>query len=339
MSLPAIAKTWQYDVNNILEPSGNDSNDAKTTLLAIKNKLIGFGTLPWTVLGSSDSVTAALDATDRWTTISNIVFASAGSHSWIVLKQAGLLTNFQLLISCNTSESHAGRLLTYLSPNAGFTGGSTTTRPTATDEVQMSTGSGNGLGGAFAGYGQFRRLLHVMQSTDGQCTRIVVHGDNGKAVGWWILDKLKSPVTGLTYPAVGLVLSQVGAPAQVNAMQYEYVNESNYVACRTPGGAAKTMISEEGRGYKDISSLQQTDLLGQFFTFPGDTNGKWPIAPVAAFNLDGGGSRGRLGTFFDMWGGSTAVGEGYSYPADGSFQYAQFGNFIFPWNGTVPVIR
>ena len=49
------------------------------------------------------------------------------------------------------------------------------------------------------------------------------------------------------------------------------------------------------------------------------------------------GSRGRLGTVFDLWYGSKAIGQGDTYPNDTSRQFAQFGHFVFPWNGSIPV--
>ena len=44
----------------------------------------------------------------------------------------------------------------------------------------------------------------------------------------------------------------------------------------------------------------------------------------------------RLGSVYDLWYGSTAVGQGDTYPNDSTRQFVQFGHFIFPWNGTAP---
>lgn len=335
MSIPTLDKTWQFDVNNVYPATGVVADELKIVLLAIKNKLKGFGTLPWTVVGSSDSVTAGIDATDRWTTTANIVFGGT-PFSWIVLKQTGLLANFQILLSCNVSGSDERRLTSYLSPNAGFTGGSINARPTATDEAIMSTGTGNGIGSGYGGGATYNRIVNVLQSTDGQCTRVIIYGSSGTPVALWMFDKLKNPVSGLTYPAVGCILS--ASTSSPSVPLYANLNEVNYVASSTPGGAALAMMTTEGRAYYDGGGFQHADPLGTWWTSPGDLNGKWPIFPVAIHNYDGGGSKGRLGTLFDFYGGSASVASGNSYPANGTFLAAQVGHFIHPWNGTVPRI-
>ena len=137
----------------------------------VKDALIAFASTPWTMRYSCNSVTAgaAGDGVDRITTNANLVWASAGSaHSWIVLRQTGIATNFELLLSCENAHASGTTLMIVVSPAAGFTGGTTTARPTATDEVVL-----NAAAVAWAASAVTALRWHLQQSTDGQCTRII----------------------------------------------------------------------------------------------------------------------------------------------------------------------
>ena len=157
--------------------------------------MIGFATNPWTVRYLCDSVTAgtAGDGVDRWSADTKLVWANAGTaHSWIVLRQTGIGTTYELLISCE-GTSVSGSLLTILTSISGFSGGSTTARPTATEELTVAS-SGQWLGAS-----DVSNRWSVMQSTDGQCTRILV-GYSGNFTTLIVLDKPNNPTTGWTTP-------------------------------------------------------------------------------------------------------------------------------------------
>lgn len=61
MALPTKAKTWQYNVNQAVALQGSIIATSRRLWRTIKNSLIGFATLPWTVRGSSDSVAAGME--------------------------------------------------------------------------------------------------------------------------------------------------------------------------------------------------------------------------------------------------------------------------------------
>jgi hypothetical protein len=119
MALPTAVKTHQYDVNVAYAALGTAAADYKRLLRGIKNTLIGFASNAWTVVGSSSGIAAGLDAVDRWSADSDLVQAAAGNaHSWIVLKQAQISANYQLirLVACsgfyqriNNRSSHSNR--------------------------------------------------------------------------------------------------------------------------------------------------------------------------------------------------------------------------------------
>lgn len=94
----------------------------------------------WTHEGSSDSVTAGFDATNRFLAVydqSKIVRgASSSARSWIVLKSPVGLGPWYVLIDYNTSFDYQINVTFSKSP---FSGGSTTSLPTATNSWTNSS--------------------------------------------------------------------------------------------------------------------------------------------------------------------------------------------------------
>src|SRR5678815_1345942 len=167
MALPTKVKTWQY-ANNTGGNSwlGTNTADCAFSIVAMKDEMLAFGSNPWVVVGSSDGVTAGMDAVDRWVDYTNLPIYTGGAMSWIVLGQPELSANAQLCIAFNSGTGTQATVI--WSPTAGFTGGNTTTRPTATDEKSSGVID---LFWALPGSGGFDNRIHVAQSTDGKSFR------------------------------------------------------------------------------------------------------------------------------------------------------------------------
>ncbi len=333
MALPTPVKTWQVDPNNAVTYITSASATAQRLMLGIKNALIGFGTLPWTVSGSSNSVAAGMDAVDRWTLSTNLVWTFLGSgaaRSWIVLRQTGIGATFEICIHLLRSSTDSNNFLyvEMVASQVGFSGGSTTARPTAADEVIFNdlAGSAPGTGGlwgssstASVGY-----HYHVMQSTDGQCTRVVINQDNdGDCSGFMLFDKPKNPVTGWSDPyvvlGIGNSTGSVMTHAVVNDLAKAYGRGSGtmsmYLTCE---GTVSSMITE-----------QQT-VVNAF-------DASWPMAPMGLYSATAS-HIGRHGELFDIWYGSTTRVNGDQYPDSGTtYQFTQFDDIILPWDSTNPV--
>lgn len=142
-------KTYQYVMNLAM----NGSNPGKNCLFFLKELLMGAsytyknqaqGTITptglWTMYYSCDGTTAgtANDGVDRWTSTfdaTKIVCNSPGNaHSWAVLKSPVGLGPVYMIIDCRDNTSQVAISFSKAAP----TGGSTTARPTATDEWQAS---------------------------------------------------------------------------------------------------------------------------------------------------------------------------------------------------------
>jgi hypothetical protein len=176
-------RTWQFDINRA--PS-----DGSTNLLLSKSQLWywkaflvgdqgGAGIGLWTVLGSSDGATGALDATDRWGAVfdgSKIVRATAGvAHSWITLKSTDALGPYYLTIDwVGTADNKTDLVFSKVAP----TGGSVTNRPTATDEwTYVDQQFNNGTSGSV--------FLHGLMTVTGDV--LLLHSLTGSSLFSFVL--------------------------------------------------------------------------------------------------------------------------------------------------------
>lgn len=336
-TLPTLAKTWQFDVNQEIPWQGTSALVTAQILFLLKESLRNFTLNPWTVRGSSNGVTAGFDTVDRWLSKSNITWAADGqARSWIVLQQTGLIgignpptTGFQVLFDCTSTGTFGAGIAcrAMMSPTGSFSGGTTTQRPTAPDEIGL-----NGVdqtdnqylwsGGTTASQSR----LHVMQSSDGACTRWFVTATtvNGpQMTGCGMYEALQNPNPSLLYPAVG--------------MGYLSFNR-NIMFTRNPGdepfvgsqgsSATKFEAAVTGEGYID------GQLGGRELT-PDAFSGEWVMHPVGIWipntTLY---KSSRIGSLNDLWTTSTLLNDGTTFPEDGTRQFAKFGGFVFPWDGS-----
>ena len=128
MALPTLEKTWQILPNQQVGViTGGLQEAVKYMLLGVKDRLIGVTLGAWTVVGSSDSSSANLSGTDLWVDKDDLVWNTAGNaHSWMVLRNTAIATNFEICIDLSQAASDFDNLTFVYSHTAGFTGGSIT---------------------------------------------------------------------------------------------------------------------------------------------------------------------------------------------------------------------
>jgi hypothetical protein len=132
--MTTFEQTWQQANNVVPSDQTTVALQAKSMLWWIKAFLKGetggATTGLWTCAGSSDSSTAGMDASDRWTSsfdATKIVRASgAVAHSWIVLYSADLAG--YLLIDWNASSDQT---CVFTFSKTAFAGGTITAAPTS----------------------------------------------------------------------------------------------------------------------------------------------------------------------------------------------------------------
>ncbi|MFA5758626.1 MAG: hypothetical protein WC942_04615 [Clostridia bacterium] len=316
MAMPTIDKTWQ-----IVETSIVTTNHYQY-LLSLKNVLISLPTNPWVVTGSSDAATAGMDGVDRWTDINKLVRGtSAAVRSWIVLKQTGIHADFEICIELSGSNTYNG---TILWSTAGFTGGATNARPTATSFRFLVNNAGWSNS---TSTNCVSCQLIVMQSTDGECTRAFFITPNAQNLPvcniWFIADKVKNPISGWTTPYYAGWSGGSTASKTVwdwNTLTARLTIENGDVVMSGESCISNLIISQSmGKKRNDLNNKLMINKIGL-------------ISSTAAYV-------GHLGEVYDMWwvtdstlhGGGGGIATATMWPSDGSRQFWQLNNWLLPW--------
>lgn len=317
MALPTIDLTWDYTkINQAIAATGVANNTYKAVLLAEKNGMKNFTANAWTVVSSSNAVVA--NGSDNWTTVADIVNNTAGvAHSWIVLKQAQMgAGNLQLCIDMSSNVSTSRRAM-YLSANAGFSGGTTTARPTATDEVTLFTS-----GTIFGLSVDAAVKLQQWASSDGKQYRMTWLSGNAvqNAI---IIGTPKLPTSGWTNSYYAI------ATAGATALDFAVLCAAAAAPFTSRINGANTLMwmTSENWGTTTVGAPARLSTSN-----PLDSN-SFPLFPIG-LACEVGGAEGRQGLVYDMWWGLTINGNGDTYPNDATRQFVQIGDVVFPNNGT-----
>lgn len=316
MPLPVLQKTWSIDANNSVANTGTALTTGKNLLVSLIARLIAMTSSSWVCYysckGAVGGVGTAGDGVNRWASASDIVLASAGSnHSWMVLRNTN--TGVQVCIDLINNNSTITWSIT-ISPSAGFTGGSITARPTATDEWSYSTSQAWGFSGS-----DIAHRFTIWQSTDGHCTRIML-ASAGAITAFMVLgEKFNASVTGFTYPYLCMIYSG-SAPTWSNTFGLVKIRHGGIT------GATETLVEAGGT----LSYAYSNATIGQVPNSVDSSYGFWPIG-IAGTTA---GLVGRMGSFYDLWIGSSAVATADRYPLDTDVppgQFIQIGSYVLRW--------
>lgn len=343
MPLPIPVRRWQFQVNQTVSALGSSLSTNRRLLRSIKNSLLGTGSWTnsagglvtsqanWTVSGSSDSVTSGMDSVDRWTVDSDLDWSSASVRSWIVLRQAGISSKFELLIHLNNSNDDFALLA--VSPVAGFgsvnggTDGSTSAAPTATDQMTLVSSTVNTWGGG----GNNTARYHVMKSVDGSSNRVVITR-NTNLVGFWIFDVPRDPVTGWTSPSVSMLRANSSTGPAVSAISYDNLTD---VADARGHSTATMNLNLTGE-----ADMENRPFIGEDLNVPSDVTNLYSLLPIGIY-CDTAGRQGRHGFLADLWwvaGNLDGSNGPNTFPASGTLKrFMQLGPLCWPWNRSTPV--
>jgi hypothetical protein len=341
MALPVLEKTWQFQVSQASAGNLTLLVQNQNLLYGIKTALIGGGSWTnsvggavgsptglWTVVSSCDSVNIP-SASDQWSAANKLIWGSgASARSWIVFKQTGISSNFQMLFHCGSAASN--NLLVSCSPNAGFTGGATNAPPTATDEIVVLPASTTW--GASSSTSVASRW-NVILSNDGCGTRISIWR-GGICTGFALIDKAVDAVNNWTYPfvagwkgnatatAAATVTNFCGGTTPISVGYAANKTMNMYLTCEAIGTGNSTLSEKMGVSPSDL----------------GDGYGMFPVG-LYSDTLQ---CRGRHGRIPDIWYGAggaagAGAGDGDTYPVDGSNKFCNIGAFVLPWDTTAPV--
>lgn len=321
MTLPIKQKTWNYEFTEF--PLGPTEDSRQTsTMLQLVNSLTSLGANPWQVHYSSNTVTVGTDGdgVNHWNTNADLVW-NTSTHSWIVLRN---VDGVEMLIDLDHSPTSRHLALFYLSTEDGFTGGTTTDRPTATDEQQISDSTTWIVNTAI------KWNLWVQQSDDGKLSRWYILA-NDLCVGLGFVEEIEdAPLSpALSYIASVLSSSSVANQASLNNYGNGAVTSSRTWEKST--GFPWTEVSMTADGF---SASGSPPLTQPYF----EERSNEPYLPeqvVWGLTL---GQRGPRGKRTDIWWLSTGpVNTGDTFPAGVTRQFVAVGNFVIPHDGSVPI--
>lgn len=329
MALPTLTKTWEFDVNHAPISSITE------LMFQMKNKLIGNGafafTTPPTVKSSSNASVA--DNTDNWASASDVTFQEPpGAFSWIVFDCSAVQPGLEMAWFCEDNPGGgAVQWEVFMSDAAGFTGGTTTARPTAADQINtFSGGSPSELDGSST-LGSAPARLHVAQSSDGQILRIWAYTAN-VTLGFWELARPKNTASLWVQPWVHNN-SWYKYNSGGNAAQMTYgklaLNTTYYL--KTYAGGLDSRVKYTGEAFA-TATAEVFIGLQQGHTEDLEPDDCFPILPMGIYSQIVG-SRGRIGEVVDMWWAASILDDGSHIPSDASLQFVVVNDVIIPWAG------
>lgn len=324
MALPTVQRTWTITPNNAITYVSLNDTMARF-LFGVKQFLVANG---YTVQGSSDGTTGAMDATDRWITFSNVTTrggTAATPQSWIVLRDGN---GVDILITYQGSADHTARVS--FSPGQLYVAAGTPThQPTATDEQLLSNSPFNMIGAETTN----RRWNGWVDSVSKSC-RFMMFSATSVVGHAWGVEEVDPASFGSgvswTPPVWGFAIG----------------NAANALPNGTSVGLAKVVVGSimaSGNwiqlGAENIGG--SSTMYNWFGTVqPGLQGGAgYPIWPLI-IGSNTAGRVGKLGKLYDWWIGRTGVAPGDTY---GTLQFIHvncaFGSFstpagIWPWDGT-----
>lgn len=238
-------RTWQFRINQVNAPSSAALATNRTHMIAVVDALLGRGSWidkdgaasvaagNWTVWGSCDGAGnfGNNDGTNRWDTAgvldpTKLVWAAAASnHSWMVLKQTAIDTNFSICIDLSNANSYTATVV------VAFTGfnsdGTATARPTPiSGQTLISNTDWGGINGTSPS------MFNCQKSTDGKAFRFWAWR-SGATVQFWNFEIPDPVVANFTTPSVAQAVGQSSTAEQVT---YSRLAGGTNFYSRTPGG-------------------------------------------------------------------------------------------------------
>ena len=329
---PTIVKNWQYGTIANALTSSDLGNQVDLILQRTANR-ISLGHL---VAGSGNGTSGAMDGVNRWASVSD--FPASNNGVWQVIEQPG--TSAQDLMHYFNGGQNIWTW--YHSPSGGFTGGSSSARPTAPDESVLYDNTFFGRGDAGSDP-QF--VLNWWCSSDLTCYRESYWCGNF-AIGDVDFSAIDDPPDGWATPNYGMVdkdgfwvTSGFGGSLRIGRWDnYTYIPSTGHGLFKSWGahGQLNMMTTVEASGYGSLQALPTTAL-----TAKETSSNKYrpPFQPglYEIFTNADGGWKGRI---FDMWwvadsqDSGAVFASGSTAPLTGPVEFVIIGDKMLPWSGT-----
>lgn len=338
MSVPVLVDSSWWTRGEVVAPDSTSLLRATQSWLwmlkeGLLNTLAGgtvagtrTGASVYTVVGSSNGTTAALDGVDRWGstfTPANIVRAPAGTaHSWIVLQNTGL--GVWILID-HIGSSDGQCLISYA--RTAFTGGSITTAPTSTTQLVFGASTLSAFAHLAETLFGVTYRFGISVNSSGEFHVVYNRATSGYFTSYLTLGTFRSQRPGDVWPNYGTFHQNAsgrgaGLSASVFSTSICSIRNVNNTGRSSFGGITSTYTfgstGFEGSAVGDSAVSQLMSL------------------PLFAVTLDGAANAGYRGTVQDLYIANSAGAVGGFYPPTGPQQYILVNQLLVPF--LVPVL-
>lgn len=330
MSAVVKAKTWIHTgsagstVNVSNTPSAVSGADQQNMLLLFNSRLLGFtgagGNKPVLIKSCNGSTTSS---SDTWSTPSDIVFNSGGSaHSYQQYSFPGMF-GLQCLVTCDNPNKDFLHVQWSL---AGFTGGTTTANPTATD-VMDDFVAGIWLAGLANPNSQYR--MHMALTDDGQQFRCVFHRNN-IVMASFLAGRMADPRSGWTNPVVFRMNTNAGSIVSTAVQETEtFTNNAGFWRGYNPSGSPITFLTIAP------NVAQSGVLFTRRYDAANDADSAFDGVPVQLWSdSTPKGAMGQIQDFYLTQRAAVDGDTGQKSPNTPLLDWMVAGDTLFPWNLT-----
>lgn len=316
MAFPALSRPYAFNDFPTLPGNAEPGRDA---LFEVFTSMITLGSNPWVVAYSSDGMTAGTsgDNINRWLVAANLIW-NTSAHSWVVLQN---VDGVQVLFDLDFSNSAQHSMNMLFSNSGGFTGGTTTVRPTAPDEenmIRLGTSTSWISGGSFTDY---RVWCHA--SDDGKIFRwnVIL---NSVMHAYGFIEEMRGAPTGAIRP----YYASAGATSTTNDVTSPTTTGGDVdlvlcTAANKPTGAGYLTCQAANGAAPFSTASHNEEWSGETHLF---TQGVW--VPTS------GGARGAKGSRFDAYWTNdppNVIGTGLE---PGNRTLLSYGHWVYPHNNS-----
>lgn len=303
------SKPWNTQKVNQLVPQGASAIATnRAALLKLRDLLVDVRGC--SVVKSCDS--AAVASTDLWVDATKLVWANPGTaHSWVVFAFVG---GDQLLASLEGADANGATVTMFWSPAAGFTGGTTTARPTATDEMAACPTTSV----LFAANGHY--VLHQVSSNDGASVVVSVMRAGASCGLLWAGPVAGAPSGWGASPAAHFLGYAADVATGLAANWSAWSNATNPMRAKQGANLMNLVPTVEGWGATPTPEA---------FTGANEITGRWRLWPVGLVSTTT--PKGRHGWVDDVYYVAHAINTGERVKAASGDTYVQLGEIAVPW--------